>query len=227
MTNDPRSHRLKTHPEPFAAALAGHKRHSIRRDDRGYRVGDVVVKAEWDPSARAFTGREAGPFAITSLTRNGPACAGLLDGFVVLGLHPLDGAEGGEIGVMRLLWVLSEIRVALEGPHHVGEAMLFDLPKVAAEQLRGRHELGRLLHDLAARLGVPEAFGGGIDGEAVLRAVDELQALAGPEARTRLAEVRDKVQDAHATSCLGSGAQARERMAEAAALLTAMVEGRV
>lgn len=226
MTNDPRSHRLKTHPEPFAAALAGHKRHSIRRDDRGYRVGDVVVKAEWDPFAWAFTGREAGPFAITSLTRNGPACAGLLDGYVVLGLQPLDGAEGDEISVMRLLWVLSEIRVALEGPHHVGEAMLFDLPKLAAEQLRGRQELGRLLHVLAARLGVPEAFGGGIEGEAVLRAVDELKALAGPEARTRLAEVRDKVQDAHATSCLGSGAQARERMAEAAALLTAMVEGR-
>ena len=225
MLDMPRTHRLKTHPEPFRVALEGRKRYTIRRDDRGFQVGELLVKAEWDPFARAFTGREAGPFVITSLTRNGPACAGLLDGYVVLGLRPLEGAEGDEISTMSLLWVLSEIREALEGREHLGEAMLFDLPKLAAQQLQGRRELRSLLHDLAGRLGVPEAPGGGIEGEALLRAVDELKALAGPEARARLVQVRDKVQDAHATSCLGSGAQARERLAEAAALLTAMVEG--
>lgn len=45
-----RTHELKTWPEPFAAVLAGTKRHEIRVDDRGYAVGDVLVLKEWDPT---------------------------------------------------------------------------------------------------------------------------------------------------------------------------------
>ncbi len=185
MSSTPRTHRLKTHPEPFTAALEGHKRHSIRRDDRGYQAGELVVKAEWDPFARAFTGREAGPFVITGITRNGPACTGLLDGYVVLGLAPFDAEEDQVVSLISLLGVIFELRVVLEGREEAGKVMLFDLPKLAEQQLRGRRELGQLLHDLAARLGVPEAFGGGMTGEAVLRAVEELKALAGPDARGR------------------------------------------
>ena len=87
--------------------------------------------------------------------------------------------------------------------------------------------LGAFLHRLAEALGVAEEWGGGVAEDRLLAAAVELKALAGPDARVRFAQVRDLVQDAHATACLGSGAQARERLAEASVLLAALAEGRV
>ena len=45
-----RTHELKTWPEPFAAVVSGAKTYEIRKDDRGYSVGDVLVLKEWDPA---------------------------------------------------------------------------------------------------------------------------------------------------------------------------------
>ena len=67
-----RIHELKTWPEPFEAVLDGRKCYEIRRDDRGYAVGDVLHLREWHPcdcddyevpragcDGGAYTGREA------------------------------------------------------------------------------------------------------------------------------------------------------------------------
>jgi hypothetical protein len=43
------THRLKTHPGPFADVEAGRKQFEIRKDDRGFAVGDVLVLEEWSP----------------------------------------------------------------------------------------------------------------------------------------------------------------------------------
>jgi hypothetical protein len=52
------THYLKTWPEYFAAILDGRKTFEIRRDDRGFDVGDVLHLAEWDPERALNSGRE-------------------------------------------------------------------------------------------------------------------------------------------------------------------------
>ena len=49
-------HRLKIMPEFFQAVVDGSKTFELRKDDRGYKVGDELVLCEWD--GQAFTGRE-------------------------------------------------------------------------------------------------------------------------------------------------------------------------
>lgn len=51
-------HCLKSWPAPFAAVWSGVKTFEVRRDDRSYANGDVLVLQEWDPSTREHTGRE-------------------------------------------------------------------------------------------------------------------------------------------------------------------------
>lgn len=52
-------HELKTWPGPFAAVLYGEKTYEIRKADRPFAVGDVLVLREWDPAAigHGYTGR--------------------------------------------------------------------------------------------------------------------------------------------------------------------------
>lgn len=47
-----RVHELKTWPVPYQAVLDKKKHHEVRRDDRGYGVGDVLVLREYDPTTR-------------------------------------------------------------------------------------------------------------------------------------------------------------------------------
>lgn len=67
---EPFTHRLKSWPEGFSAALTGRKRFELRRDDRTPRFesGDLVELREFDPfdpegmlsgHARGYTGRRA------------------------------------------------------------------------------------------------------------------------------------------------------------------------
>lgn len=64
------THELKTWPEPFAAILSGAKRHEVRKNDRGYAVGDVLHLREYALSLMGYTGREL-HVLVTHLTRGG------------------------------------------------------------------------------------------------------------------------------------------------------------
>jgi hypothetical protein len=57
MTN--RFHHLKSWPEFYQDITAGHKTHEMRRNDRDYKVGDVLVLCEYDPTLKRYTGRSA------------------------------------------------------------------------------------------------------------------------------------------------------------------------
>ena len=64
------THALKTWPEPFAAVLSGNKVHEIRKADRPFAVGDVLVLQEWDPETQDYTG-DALSVKVTHLTPPG------------------------------------------------------------------------------------------------------------------------------------------------------------
>jgi hypothetical protein len=52
------THDLKIHPDNFAAFTAG-KRADLRKDDRAFKVGDVIRFRGWNPDGGVYTGRAA------------------------------------------------------------------------------------------------------------------------------------------------------------------------
>lgn len=75
-------HYLKIAPEYFEAVISKRKRFEIRKDDREYEVGDVIVLKEWKDGK--FTGNASGLLAIRYILRNAPEY-GLKKGFCILG----------------------------------------------------------------------------------------------------------------------------------------------
>ena len=57
-------HELKTHPTFFSMVLSGTKNFEVRKDDRGFKVGDELLLKEfypdgasWDRTKEGYTGR--------------------------------------------------------------------------------------------------------------------------------------------------------------------------
>ncbi len=78
-------HSLKTWPPYFDHIRSGKKTFDVRKDDRDYRVGDLIYFEEYIPDKRKFTG-ERHP-ALISYKLNGGQF-GIEPGFCVLGLAP-------------------------------------------------------------------------------------------------------------------------------------------
>lgn len=86
----PHVHELRTWPAPFGAVWSGAKRAEMRRDDRGFEAGDLLVLREWDPQAcddgpSGYTGRKIEAI-ITHVLRDSQF--GLVPGFVMLSILP-------------------------------------------------------------------------------------------------------------------------------------------
>ena len=86
-------HALKTWPHFFADVMAGRKPFEIRKNDRNYQEGDLLLLEEWmpdnesrDPRAGAYTGRKF-EVLVTSVLR-GPIL-GIEKGWCVMGVRAL------------------------------------------------------------------------------------------------------------------------------------------
>ena len=84
-------HELKTWPEYFQALLDGRKTFELRLDDRGFKVGDLLLLREYDRCADEYTGRETTRLISYRLGPENcsPFTNGLQPEYCVLGLWPM------------------------------------------------------------------------------------------------------------------------------------------
>jgi hypothetical protein len=119
------THELKTWPDYFCALLDGSKTFEYRRNDREFKVGDVLRLREWEPTFQQYTGREMNR-KVTYILPTSPT-------FVILAL---DSAAAESRGAQRALREAAEAaeRFAQEFPE-----MPF-AQYVSANALRARAE---------------------------------------------------------------------------------------
>lgn len=78
-------HYLKTWPEYFQAVKDGFKTFDIRKNDRDFKAGDILILEEWDPETKDYTGRFiwVSVLYVTTL----PEGFGLAPGFVCMSIR--------------------------------------------------------------------------------------------------------------------------------------------
>jgi len=84
-------HDLKTWPEFFGGLWAGAKTFEIRRDDRGFVRGDVLLLREWHARG-GYTGR----LVVARVTYVLPVAPGLEPGFVLLSIREVARGVDGD-----------------------------------------------------------------------------------------------------------------------------------
>ena len=90
-------HELKSWTHLFAEIVAGHKTHELRRNDRNYEVGDILLLKEFDPQSETYSGRTA-RVVITYITDQRTPCAEstrALDGnYCILSVRLVSDGDG-------------------------------------------------------------------------------------------------------------------------------------
>lgn len=92
------THELKILPEYFEAVLNGNKTFELRKDDRGFKVGDTLILKEFKPGIYdssgpekvtikecGYTGREVEK-KITYIFKGGTPFMGLRKGYAILNI---------------------------------------------------------------------------------------------------------------------------------------------
>lgn len=110
----PRVHVVKCWPEPFKDTATGRKSYEIRKDDRKYAVGDVLLLRKWSPTMKSYSG-DCLTVSVTHKTPGGNF--GLPEDVCVLGTAryssefqlPATGLDREEVRK-----VLEEVRVRLD-----------------------------------------------------------------------------------------------------------------
>lgn len=90
-----KTHNLKTWPVYFAALHDGTKTFELRRDDRGYEVGDTLRLREWDVDTE-YSGEEV-TRTVTYILRNMDSVP---TGFCIMALAPIGQPEWAQLFAM-------------------------------------------------------------------------------------------------------------------------------
>lgn len=98
MAATPCDHDLKVQPVFFGPLCDGTKPFELRKNDRDYKVGDVLRLREFDPATQSYTGTVC-ERRVSYVLANA-ADFGLKDGYAVLGLLEPAVTEQGEGGEM-------------------------------------------------------------------------------------------------------------------------------
>lgn len=83
-------HELKIRPEYFKAVVLGDKMFEIRKNDRDFRVGDIIVLHEWDEE-RGYTGKHT----LVDITYVMTDTEFVKEGFAVLGIKLCSVRQSG------------------------------------------------------------------------------------------------------------------------------------
>lgn len=84
------THELKIRPEYFKAVVLGDKMFEIRKNDRDFRVGDIIVLHEWDEE-RGYTGKHT----LVDITYVLTDTEFVKEGFAVLGIKLCSARQSG------------------------------------------------------------------------------------------------------------------------------------
>lgn len=76
-------HELKIWPPYFDAVMSDRKTCELRKNDRGFHVGDTLLLREWDPKVQGYTGAQQ-LVVITHITQE---VYGLMEGYCVLSIR--------------------------------------------------------------------------------------------------------------------------------------------
>lgn len=91
------THELKTYPKYFQETIEGNKPFEIRKNDRNFQVGDVLILKEWDNIK--YSGREIGA-VVRYVLRD---FIGLQEGYVALGVTDFKLKRKAAISPWQLL----------------------------------------------------------------------------------------------------------------------------
>ena len=78
------THELKTWNEYFEEIFIGNKTFEIRKNDRDFKKGDMLILKEWNPKTENYTGREIEK-NVTYILNGGKF--GLEKGFVAMAIQ--------------------------------------------------------------------------------------------------------------------------------------------
>lgn len=83
-------HELKTWPHHFAKIRQGLKTFEVRRNDRGFASGDVLVLREYSPGTDEYSGEQLTVLVTSILDGVEGAAFGIKSGFCVMSIRKLD-----------------------------------------------------------------------------------------------------------------------------------------
>ena len=140
-----KTHELKTTAPHFEHVRSGAKRAEIRRDDRGFAVGDVLVLREYDAATDVYSGREVRATVVHVLA----GYETLAPGFVMLSVEPQSSA----LATARAEAALAERGALLQEISRIASGLAASMPmnSVTAHVVEQLHALRNDLREYRAR----------------------------------------------------------------------------